>query len=163
MLGFITALGNRVNIKVKYFKAHELKRFQSGFLKRLSSRYPGCVAIAISVPAQLQPPIEFFMMGKQTMLVRAINNPCRASNVPYLQAPGEAAFMGEHKLFELLPYCLLLGVALEISIDRFDQFWARHGQLARLGPEAVFSSNKSTRRSVIASPNCSASVMVTAC
>ena len=32
--------------------------------------------------------------------------------------------MGEHKLFEFLPYCSLFGVALEISIDRFDQFWA---------------------------------------
>jgi hypothetical protein len=44
--------------------------------------------------------------------------------MPYLQAPRKTVFMGQYKLFEVLPYCSLFRIALEISIDRFDQFWA---------------------------------------
>ena len=55
---------NQVNVDVEQFVIDTVRR-SDPILRRFTARNAQRIAVAIAVPAQLQPPIEFAVMGQQ--------------------------------------------------------------------------------------------------
>lgn len=121
MFGLIFSCGNSMNIDIKNLFHHRMHIRQSGFFARLAPGGAEHIGIFFDVAAELDPQVEFAMVGEQGMLAFLIQDPGRAGKMPDRQAPIEKSVMLIDKAFDLQPHSFFVRIQSAMRAD-FQQY-----------------------------------------
>lgn len=86
---FSLSFGYAMNVQVEY-PGFDDKIFQAGFLLGLAKRHPIDGGLSVGMPPQLDPDIQFSVVGEKNPVSLGIHDPGTARDMAALQGPFEA-------------------------------------------------------------------------
>ena len=104
----ITALGYRVPVHIEQRARDEPQPRESAFLVRLPHGDLREIGLAIRMPAELQPSVEFSVMREQCLRPRGIHDPRRAREMARQAGAQKTILVRLHEAHDLRPH---LGLA----------------------------------------------------